>query len=152
MFRSPRGFLIAGVLGAAASSFTANAQTQPATPDSAVVQIQPGAPEIPATATTPLEREVATIRGTFHDRLAELTTRYGQAHDAEAAAVVQHEIAALKMQLEIDLLSIQLRLARERDDATAVTELEQSLTVVRDRLVADTGLASPPAPAGSAAR
>lgn len=56
------------------------------------------------------------------------------------------------MQLEIDMLGVQLRLARERDDTAAIAELEQSLTVVRDRLVADTGLASPSAPAGNDAR
>ena len=102
--------------------------------------------------TTPLEREVAAIRDTFHRRLAELTAALRPAPDAAAAAAVQHEIAALKMQLEIDMLGIQLRLARERDDTAAIAELEQSLTVVRERLVADTGLDAPPAPAGNDAR
>ncbi len=131
---------LAALVATACLHGTANAavdQIATAPADSAVVTVSPAA--------TPLEREVADLRDTFRIRLTELTARYGAATSSEAAAAAQHEIAALKLQLEIDLLSIQLRLAHEREDAAAVTELDQILTAARTRLAVDTGLGAPAA-------
>jgi hypothetical protein len=157
MFPCPRWIPVAvlacaAVMVVAALSAAGTVPTETAPSDSAAVEITP---EMAAAAMAPssaLDREVATIRDTFRQRLAELTAHYGTAPNAEAAAAAQHEIAALKLQLELDLLGVQLRLARERDDSAAITELEQSLTAARVRLVADTGLAAPAATAGSAKR
>ncbi len=112
MFRCTRWISTAVLFCATAMSVAATAQTETASPDSAVVQITPEMAAAAAVAASPLEREVAAVRDSFHARLAELTARYGAATDANAAADAQREIAALKMQLEIDLLGIQLRLAR----------------------------------------
>lgn len=97
-----------------------------------------GSAEAPRTG---LDREVAAIRANFSARLAALTTRYRAATDPAAAAAAQREIGALKGRLELDLLDLQLRLARERQDAAAVSELEQVRTAAGQRLFADTGLA-----------
>lgn len=105
---------------------------------------------LPAVPGTPLEQEVTAVRDDFRARLTELTARYGAAADAATAATVQREIAALKLQLEIDLLAIQLRLAQERHDDDAIAELERGLTATRARLADDTGLTAAPAPAGAA--
>lgn len=152
MLRHTHIIITAGWLFLSALIGSAQAQVETVTPDSAIVVIQPGSAEETSPPVTALEREVAAIREAFHHQLTELTTRYGQASDAAAATTIQHEIAALKLQLEIDLLTIQLRLARERADTAAIAELEQSLTVVRESLVADTGLTPTPAPAGNNAR
>lgn len=152
MIRLPHLMATAALLGAAAVGFPALAQTEAAPADTAAVLLTPemtaGASE-PATA---LDREVAGIRETFSARLADLTGRYRAAPDAAVAAALQRDITVLKQTLELDLLDLQLRLARERHDAAAISELEQSLTAARERLVADTGLEAPSAPAGDAAR
>ncbi len=125
------------------------AQTGIAPPDTAGVLVAPDSDTSPAMPTTPLGREVAGIRDRFRARLAELTATYAVATDATAATAAQHEIAALKLQLEIDLLNLQLRLARERNEPDAIAELDQSLTAARARLVADTGLDAPAVPAAT---
>ncbi|NTV04548.1 hypothetical protein HGA89_06545, partial [bacterium] len=59
------------------------------------------------------------------------------------------EIAAHKQKFELDLLGLQLRLARERNATDAIAELEQSLTAARARLVDDTGLDAAAVPAAT---
>ena len=152
MFRRQRWIASAVVLLIAASNTGLQAQVEMAPADTTVVPGSIPAVGAPPPGNTPLDREVAAVRESFRTRLAELTAHYAAAPDAQAAAAAQHEIAALKMQLEIDMLSIQLRLARERDDTAAIAELEQTLTVARERLVADTGLAPTPATPGNATR
>jgi Skp family chaperone for outer membrane proteins len=140
------------VLAAISFSVTAAAQTGKAPADTAGVLIMPGsaaeASPAPAPA-TPLEREVAAIRTAYRTRLAELVAVYAAAPDAAAASAAQREISAHKQKLELDLLGLQLRLARERNAAEAIAELEQSLTAARTRLVADTGLDVPAVPAAT---
>ncbi|MBK6734708.1 MAG: hypothetical protein IPG61_11570 [bacterium] len=97
---------------------------------------QAAAPEVDA---TPLGREVAAIRAAFSTRLAELTASYRAAPDAAAAAEAQRAITAHKLGLEMDMLDLQLRLARERNDAEAIAELETGRTVLRAHLAADAG-------------
>lgn len=152
MLRCPRWIPIAVLVLAGAVAVVAAAQTVTTPPDSVAVVSDPETADVRMAVPTPLDREVAAIRDSFRSRLADLTARYGATPDAGAAAGIQREIAALKMQLEIDLLDLQLRLARERSDADAIAELEQSLTAARARLVADTGLEAPAAPAGGAKR
>jgi hypothetical protein len=114
----------------------AQAQTEAAPADSTVfVAVPAGGADTPAAPATPLDREVAAIRESFSARLAALTAAYRAAPDAAAAAAVQHDIAALKTSLELDLLDLQLRLARERQDAPAVTELEGARAAAASRLV-----------------
>lgn len=92
---------------------------------------------------SPLGREVAAIRAAFSARLAELTASYRAAPDAAAAAGAQRAISAHKLGLEMDMLDLQLRLARERNDAEAIAELETGRTVLRAHLAADAGLDVP---------
>ncbi|MBK9474209.1 MAG: hypothetical protein IPO18_18395 [bacterium] len=109
---------------------------QPESLFTAATAEQAAAPEVDV---TPLGREVAAIRAAFSARLAELTARYRAAPDAAAAAEAQRAITALKLGLEMDMLDLQLRLARERNDAEAIAELETGRTVLRAHLAADTG-------------
>ena len=139
------------MLAAVSFSVTAAAQTGKAPADTAGVLIVPEAAALdsPAPApSTPLEREVAAIRATYRTRLAELVAVYAAAPDA-AASAAQREISAHKQKLELDLLGLQLRLARERNATDDIAELEQSLTAARTRLVADTGLDVPAVPAAT---
>jgi hypothetical protein len=152
MFHSPRPLAAVALIGAAVLNVTAGAQTETAPADSAMVRVTPEMVEAAAIPRTPLEREVAAIRATYGTRLDELTGRYRAAPEAAAAAAAQREITALKAKLELDLLDLQLRLAQERQDAAAITELEQTRTAARARLVADTGLEVPAASVGGATR
>ncbi|MDO9695214.1 MAG: hypothetical protein Q7W56_10805 [Candidatus Latescibacteria bacterium] len=140
------------VLVAISFSVPAAAQTGKAPADTGGVLIVPDAAALDAPApapSTPLEREVAAIRATYRTRLAELVAVYAAAPDAAAASAAQREISAHKQKLELDLLGLQLRLARERNATDAIVELEQSLTAARARLVADTGLDVPAVPAAT---
>lgn len=150
--RRVRALLLLGLAALAATVATALpaaalAQSGAATPDSTA---QSFTAENPAPrAVTALDAELTTIRETFRDRLSELTAAYAAAPDAEAAASAQRDITALKLQLEIDLLELQLRRARERGDTAAVAELEPIRTAAREHLAADAGPATPAATAGS---
>lgn len=127
------------------------AQTADAAPDSGRIadaaDIAAAAAAAAARPASPLQAEVTALRAAFGARLDELTALYRAAPDAAAAAEAQRAITAHKQQLELDLLGLQLRLARERSDAAAVAELEQSRTAARERLAADTGRALSELPA-----
>lgn len=114
----------------------ARAQTEPAPADSTRFVAVPAeeAAAAPAAPVTALDREVAAIREAFSLRLAELTAAYRAAPDARAAAEAQSDISALKTALELDLLDLQLRLARERRDAEALAELETAREAAAARL------------------
>ncbi|MBK8165311.1 MAG: hypothetical protein IPK64_04990 [bacterium] len=142
--------VVATVVPLMAVSGIARAQFEPAPADSTAFVALPadGAPA--PVARTPLEVEVAAIREAFSDRLAELTAAYRAAPDAAAAAGAQRDIAALKAALELDLLDLQLRLARERGDAEALSELEAARDAAGSRL-GDVRLPTP-ATAGSGGR
>lgn len=99
-----------------------------------------------ARPTSPLQAEVAALRAAFSAGLDELTARYHAAPDAAAAAEAQRAISAHKQQLELDLLDLQLRLARERRDADAIAELEGARAAASERLAADTGRELPEQP------
>jgi hypothetical protein len=152
MDRLPRWISSAALLGATVVCATAMARTETAPADSTTVTITAELAAAAALPTTALDREVAAIRAAFSARLNELAARYRSAPDAAAAAAAQREITAHKMKLELDLLDLQLRLARERRDTAAVAELEQFRTAASERLVADTGLEVPAAAAGGANR
>lgn len=115
------------------------AQTSAALADTVFIAAtaeQAAAPEVDA---SPLGLEVAAIRAAFSARLAELTARYRAAPDAATAAEAQRAITAHKLGLEMELLGLQLRLARERNDDEAIAELETGRTVLRAHLAADAG-------------
>lgn len=148
----PKWVTSAVVIAAVACSTTSLARTADAPADSAGVLVAPQAAAeatpVPAPS-TPLGRDVAAIREAYRTRLAELVAVYAAAPDAAAASAAQREISAHKQKLELDLLGLQLRLARERNATDAIAELEQSLTAARTRLVADTGLDAPAVPAAT---
>lgn len=126
----------------------ARAQTASTPADSTAFVVVPADPAIaPAAPATALDREVAAIREAFSLRLAELTAAYRAAPDARSAAEAQRDISALKTSLELDLLDLQMRLARERSDTEAMTELE----AVREAAAARLGDARLPARAPGAA-
>lgn len=152
MSRFPHLITVSVLLGTLALNHPAQARTEGAPADSAGVVVVPAEAAATAAPATALDREVLAIRATFRTRLAELTTRYHAATDAAATAALQREITALKQGLELDLLDLQLRLARERQDQAAIAELEQTRTFAQQRLVADTGLDGPTAPADGATR
>ncbi|MBK6900663.1 MAG: hypothetical protein IPH09_15910 [bacterium] len=140
------------VLAAVVGSTTAHARPGEAPADTAGILVAPETADqaSPAPApSTPLGREVASIREAYRTRLAELVAVYAAAPDAAAASAAQREITAHKQKLELDLLGLQLRLARERNAVDAIEEIEQSLTAARVRLVADTGLDAPAVPAAT---
>lgn len=119
------------------SAGAALAQTESAAADSTLFVAVPAdqaAAAAPAAPVTALDREVAAIREAFSLRLAELTSAYRAAPDARAAAEAQRQISALKTSLELDLLDVQLRLARERRDAEALAELEAAREAAAARL------------------
>lgn len=157
MSRPPCHVLIAAfgvVVGLAAlpptraAAQSADTRTATAEPDSGrladVADIAAAEAAAAARPASPLQAEVAALRAAFSAGLADLTARYRAAPDAAAAAEAQRAITAHKQQLELDLLDLQLRLARERRDAEAVAELELSRTAARERLAADTGRELPP--------
>jgi hypothetical protein len=88
---------------------------------------------------TPLAREVADLRARFRAELDRLTAAGATVTDPARAAALQQEMTALKSGLELDLLALQLRHARERGDTEAVAELEPILAAVRGRARADAG-------------
>jgi hypothetical protein len=146
MSRPPCHLLIATfgvVLGLAALPARATAQPAAAAPDSGRIadaaDIAAAEAAAAARPASPLQAEVDALRAAFSAGLADLTARYRAAPDAAAAAEAQRAISAHKQQLELDLLDLQLRLARERRDADATAELEQARTAARERLAADTG-------------
>lgn len=126
--------LPATIAALVATAGIARAQSEPAPADSTVFIAVPADAAPEPVALTPLEVEVATIREAFSLRLVELTAAYRAAPDAAAAAEAQRDIAALKTTLELDLLDLQLRLARERRDTAALTELEAAREEAGSRL------------------
>lgn len=111
------------------------------------VQPAPAGPAAPVKP-GPLAREVGELQETFNRRLQELTARYAAAADQTAASALQREIAVLKEGLEADMIALQLRHARSRQDDpeayAAIPELEQTLAVLRARWLAadDAGAAA----------
>lgn len=124
----------ATVAALVAAAGIAQAQSGSAPADSTVFIAVPAAAALEPVALSPLEVEVATIREAFSLRLVELTAAYRSAPDATAAAEAQRDIAALKTSLELDLLDLQLRLARERSDSEALAELEAARESAGQRL------------------
>jgi hypothetical protein len=134
MLRRQLTVLPATLAALVATTGIARAQGEAAPADStAFVAVPADAAPEPAPR-TPLEVEVAAIRETFSLRLVELTAAYRAAPDAAAAAEAQRDIAALKTSLELDLLDLQLRLARERRDTAALSELEAAREAAGSRL------------------
>lgn len=130
-------------LGMAAG--VACAQDPAAAADSTAFVAAPAAEAAtPAAPTTALDREVESIRAAYRARLEELTAAYRAAPDAAAAMAAQRGIADLKATLELDLLDLQLRLARERNDAEALAELDAARSAAAARL----GIDIAPAPSG----
>jgi hypothetical protein len=85
---------------------------------------------------TPLAREVRALQADFNGGLAELTTRYRAATDQTAAAAIQGEIARLKQDLEVQMLTVQLREARRRGEtveAELIAELQEAIAIVERR-------------------
>ncbi len=85
---------------------------------------------------TQLAREVRAVQAEFNSRLEELTTRYQAATDQTTAALVQAEIVHLKQDLEVQMLTVQLREARRRGEsveAELIAELQEALAIVERR-------------------
>lgn len=126
---------LAVLAGRSLTTTLAAAQASPAPADSTAFVTVPAAEAaaVPPPVTA-LDREVAAIREAFSGRLAGLTAAYRAAPDAATAARLQSDIVALKAGLELDLLDLQLRLARERNDAPAIAELQSAREAAGSRL------------------
>ncbi len=118
----------------------------------------PRGQDAPPLRQTALAREARELQDTFNRRLAELTARFDAAGNQTIAAAIQQEIAALKLDLEAQMLATQLREARRRDPADGgdlIAELEQALAAAQERIpvagdTAGPGLDPQPAPATAA--
>jgi hypothetical protein len=85
---------------------------------------------------TQLAREVRAVQTDFNGRLAELTARYQVATDQTVAAAIQAEIVQLKQDLEVQMLTVQLREARRRGEtaqAELIAELQEAIAIVHRR-------------------
>lgn len=85
---------------------------------------------------TRLAREVREVQADFNRRLAGLTERYQATSDQTLAATIQEEIVHLKQDLEVQMLTVQLREARRRGEtveADLIAELQQAIAIVEGR-------------------
>ncbi len=153
MFRCTKWISTVVLMCATAMSVAAIAQTETAPPDSAVVLITPEMAAAAAVAASPLDREVATIRDAFHSRLTELTARYGAATGRRRGRRrTTGDRGAQDAARDSTCWASSCGWRASGTMTAAIAELEQSLTAARARLVADTGLEAPAAPAGSVTR
>ncbi len=110
--------------------------TASAPPDSLADAI----PDPAAPTTTPISRplllqrmasELAGARSAFRDELARLTARFERATGPAEALALQREIESLKANLELDVLEMQARFAREAGLTQGADELDALVAAIR---------------------
>ncbi|PID78654.1 hypothetical protein CSA17_03190 [bacterium DOLJORAL78_65_58] len=82
---------------------------------------------LPQPALSPMMIEIKTALETNHNQVRALAERAAQAPDYEARRALNQEASQLKQQLELDILAIQARYARQDGNEELALKIEDSI-------------------------
>lgn len=84
-------------------------------------------PQEVAPTLSPMMQEIRGVLLAEQQELVRLQSELAQTRDAAAALRIQHQIEDLKQETEIEVLSVQVRRARDRGDEDLASQLESSI-------------------------
>lgn len=92
------------------------------------------AAEAPAPRLDPVYLEISSVLQEQQDRLQELYARAAEPGDETGILALQREVEQVKMETEVELFRIQLRLAEKRGDVREMELLDAAIESIRARM------------------
>lgn len=97
-------------------------------------------------ALSPMMVEIKAALDASRAQVAELSVRAANAPDHAAQAALHREVAQVKQQVELDILAIQARFARERGDEQLAQRIDEAIEAIQNPPAPEAPTETRPAP------